>query len=456
MTENNPFGLSNISDLPYTIYQAEHEQVRPDESITDYDALVLHLHQAAQVEMSTIPLYLYAAYSIDTKGHNQWNPGISAARTIIAVAIEEMLHLCLVRNLMVAIGAGDRIKFYDKNFMPTYPSNMLHRTPLLPLVLSECSEVLVESVFMELENPAKKGAKPQRNQYETLGQFYMAIQEGLDNVDRAERPKGSKRSELWRYAEANAPWQYDNAYWNRDGGGVPVEITDLRTAQAALDMVVEQGEGVDPDKSIVPIDPISPREGIEELSHYARFSRIAAGTEVIGKVRKVPFCPTVTDGVDPENPFKTPITLPPALCLAILFNAAYCYTLAMLDKLYELPSHFEPERKSPRYHLERTFIAAMQGLLYPIADLLTRTPGTSEGGLAGPTFEYYKFDQPRPDGTRTMKDQLLELCDDAITYFPELGGDNSVRWLLTKMPDIDKIPSQKPQFRTAASAATAP
>jgi Ferritin-like len=440
MTENHPFGLSNIADLPYTIFQTT--PVTPQKPITDYETLVTHLHQAAQVEMSTIPMYLYAAYSIDTKGHTQWNPGISAARTIIAVAIEEMLHLCLVRNLIVAIGAGNRIKFYDKEFMPTYPSNMLHRVPLLPLVLSECSTELMDSVFMPLEYPAQRGAKAQSNQYETLGQFYMAIQDGLNNVDRSE---GSK---LWRYAEHNAPWQYDNAYWNRDGGGLPVEITDLHTAQAALNMVVEQGEGVDPDKAIVPVDPISPREGIEELSHYARFSRIQRGIEVIGKVRNVPFCPTVADHVDPENPFKTPITHPPALCLAILFNAAYCYTLAMLDKLYELPSHFEPKKQSPRYHLERTFIAAMQGLLYPIADLLTRTPGTNEGDLtAGPTFEYYKFDPPQPDGTKTMKDQLLKLCDDAITYFPELGGDNSVRWLLTKMPDINKICSQEPKYR---------
>jgi hypothetical protein len=29
------------------------------------------------------------------------------------------------------------------------------------------------------------------------------------------------------------------------------------------------------------------------------------------------------------------------------------------------------------------------------------------------------------------------LCDQAIVNYPDLGGDNSVHWLLTKIPDIE-------------------
>ena len=422
--------------MPFTVEPLA--PIRPKEPIEDYESLINHLHQAAQVEMSTIPMYLYAAYSIQTKGHNQWSPGISAARTILAIAIEEMLHLCLVRNLMVALGAGDRIIFNDKHFIPRYPSRMLHRVPDLELHLQSCSPQLMKDVFCPLELPKAQDAPPQPDRYQTLGQFYQAIEDGLFRVDQAEGAR------LWEYAERSTAWQYQRAYWNRDGGGEPVLITDLKTALEALNMVVEQGEGVDPGNATVPIDPVNPTPGLDELSHYARFLRIQNGIEPIGDVRRVPTDPKLSD-------FDEPVA-----GLAELFNAAYGYTLAMLDKLYNLPSTFEPDTPSPRYHLERTFVSAMSGLLYPIADLLMRTPvgkprtgsGTELPACAAPTFEFYDFPaEMKKSGARTMKDQLMNLCEQAIARFPELGGDNSVHWLITNMPDIDRIPSQPPASR---------
>jgi hypothetical protein len=422
--------------LPFTIEPLV--PVNPNEPIQDYETLVNHLHQAAQVEMSTIPMYLYAAYSIETKGHNQWSPGISAFRTIVAIAIEEMLHLCLVRNLMVALGAGDRITFNDQHFIPSYPSKMLHRVPDLELHLHPCSPKLMKDVFLPLELPADLHAPPQPDQYQTLGQFYRAIEDGLIRVDRAE---GSR---LWQYAEDSAGWQYQRAYWNRDGGGEPILITNLKTAREALQIVVEQGEGVDPAKATVPIDPVNPTPGLDELSHYARFLRIQQGIEPIGNVRHVPVDPKVRDFDEP------------AASLAKLFNAAYFYTLAMLDKLYNLPAAFAAETPSPRYRLERTFVSAMSGLLYPIADLLMQTPASNQPHdpataplCAAPTFEFYDFpaEIKKSGATHTRKQHLLGLCDHAIAHFPQLGGDNSVHWLIDKMPDIDQISSQPPTSR---------
>lgn len=425
------------SSLPYTVEPAA--MVKPGQPIKDYETLVSHLQQAAQVEMSTIPMYLFAAYSIQTKGHNQWQPGISAFRTIVAIAIEEMLHLCLVRNILVALGAGDRITFDDRNFIPSYPSKMLHRVPDLELHLRPCSPELMRDVFCPLELPAKQDAPPQPGQYETLGQFYQAIEDGLRYVDNAEG------KQLWKYAKDSVAWQYQRAYWNRDGGGEPIAITDLPTALEALKTVVEQGEGVDPGNATVPIDPVNPTPGLDELSHYARFLRIEQGIEPIGTVRDIVTDPRISD-------FKEP-----AAGLAKLFNAAYCYTLAMLDKLYNLPATFTAEETSPRYLLERTFVSAMSGLLYPIADLLMQTPATNPrqdgpSTCAAPTFEFYDFagEIKKSGSSHSRKQHLLWLCGQAISHFPELGGDNSVHWLITKMPDIDHIPSQPPHTRPRA------
>ncbi|GAA1822606.1 hypothetical protein GCM10009735_66670 [Actinomadura chokoriensis] len=112
------------------------EGTRQDPSIAPVDAqrgietvkdLIDHLHAAAQVEMSTIPLYLFSLYSLKVGGHSQWSAPRGVLRSLTGIAIEEMLHLALVRNLMVAIGAGDRITFYDRKFLPGYPGTMLHR-----------------------------------------------------------------------------------------------------------------------------------------------------------------------------------------------------------------------------------------------------------------------------------------------------------------------------------------
>lgn len=416
--------LDSRSELPYVITPLR--EVNPGQPIRSCAELVNHLHQAAQLEMSTIPLYLYAAYSIETKGHSQWDPGISAFRTIISVVIEEMLHLSLARNLMLAIGAGDQITFYDRKFIPHYPSLMLHRVPDLELHLEPCTKDLMDRIFMPLELPEKSDAPPQPGRYNTIGQFYKSIEDGF-------RYLADNDPQFWSQTSDSVKYQYTATYWNYQGGGEPVVVRDLNSAISAMNTIVEQGEGVDPGKAIVPIDPVKPKPGLNELSHYAKFKRIRDGIDAIGVVKPVPIDPRVAD-------FEGP-----SVGLADLFNAAYCYVLCMLDKLYTLPRHLRPGQPSTRYHMERTFIAAMSGLLYPIADLLTRTPsGQHDGGPrnAGPTFEYYDFSAEQcKSGCQTKKEHLMWLCDQAIVNFPELGGDDSVRWLLTKMPDIDKIPS---------------
>jgi ferritin-like protein len=382
-----------------------------NEPITTIEQLHAHLYQAAQVELSTIPLYLYAAYSIKTGSEYQWEPGISAFRTIRSVVIEEMLHLCLVRNLLLGTGAPE-IRFHHKDFIPTYPSAMLHRQPELMLHLETCTPDLMQRVFMPLEQPQKSEAPPQADQYNTLGQFYAAIKEGLWYLDENER------TELWK--EPRVEYQYYRSYWNQDGGGDPIEVNDLRTAIEAIDEIVEQGEGANPEDQMAPHKAQELRAGPEEFSHYAKFQRIAEGIDPIYDTWPLRKDPKVAD-------FDSPVRE-----LGNLFNAAYCYVLCMIDTLYSLSSEtVVAGKRSPRYGLERTFIAAMGGLLFPIADLLVRQPTTPKSEEhAGPTFELYPF------GSDDKKQELIEMCDALLGHFPSLGGDDGVRQLLEKLPEV--------------------
>jgi hypothetical protein len=383
--------------------------VQADRPIETVEQLGAHLYQAAQLEMSTIPLYLYAAYSIQTRGYSQWSPGMSAVRAIKSVAIEEMLHLCLVRNLLVAIGWGERIAFYDKDFLPEYPSPMLHRTPKLMLHLEPCTRKLMREVFMPLELPEPSDAPPQPDRYNTIGAFYEAIVEGLERLSGPE---------LWK--QPHGELQYYTAYWNEDGGGEPLRVEDLPSALAAIKTIVEQGEGAAPGDLEVPTDPVHPTPGEVELSHYAKFRRIAAGVDEIGAVWPVPADPRAERY---EEPVRS---------LARLFNACYCYLLLMLDALYATTSKtVQPGARSPRYGLERSCIAAMGGLLFPLAELLVRQPAGPPGQHAAPTFELFAFEAGEP-----RRDQLQGLCAGLLGSYPSLGGDDGVHRLIGLLPPV--------------------
>lgn len=387
--------------------------------ISDVPQLVNHLKQAAYLELSTIPMYLYAAFSIGSRGYSQWSPGLGAFRLIRSVVVEEMLHLCLVRNVLVGVGHGDDIKFYDPKFVPIYPSPMLHRYPKLLLHLAPCSRELVRDVFMEFERPTPQAGegKPPKGWYATIGEFYRAVGKGLTNLDT------QLGTRLW--ANNQPTVQYVSAYWNNDGGGAPLLVEDLTTALDALKIIMEQGEGIDPGAPSVPIDPLQPIPGLNEMPHYTKFKQIADGIDPLGPVWPLPTDPRSADYQADEA-----IT-----SINTLFNAAYCYVLHMLDVLYATSwKDMKPGTKNKRYHYERTFISAMQGVLVSVAEAMVATPVTKGRyggkGNAGPSFEYYQL--PRIG----KREHLIQLCDAAMPHFPALGGDNSVRWLLTKLPDL--------------------
>jgi hypothetical protein len=410
-----------------TEFPAVYAKPRANRPIDTVESLFSHLYDAARLEMSTIPLYLYAAYSIEAQNVSQWSAGPGAFRLIKSIVIEEMLHLSLVRNLIVAIGYGDHIRFCHEAFVPVFPAPMLHRVPELELKLAPLTTELVRDVFMPLELPEKKGAPPESGEYQTIGQFYKAIHDGFRRLcgvgpGPSFRPDPAKEKALFGHNRLDL--QYTNTYWNEGGGGAPVVVHDLHSALTAINVIVEQGEGMDPDQQEVPLDPADPlpdlKAGLFEFPHYVKFKRIADGWEPIGEVYEVPENPRVSEY--PEGPVRD---------LGQLACAAYTYVLAMLDEIYNTSGKdVKPGATSPRYGLERTFIAAMQGLLFGVIKELVRTPiteGRYRGSHAAPTFEYYEFPEDR-----SWTEHLKELCERVLPHYPALGGDNSVLWLISE------------------------
>lgn len=107
------------------------------------DELIKRVQVGVMVELSTIPLYLYAMYSVKTtkpEGVNAYKklrgladrpkPLPSASLTVFPVILQqEMLHLALVGNLLSALGGS--LDLYDRRVVPQYAGYvLLDRVPM--------------------------------------------------------------------------------------------------------------------------------------------------------------------------------------------------------------------------------------------------------------------------------------------------------------------------------------
>lgn len=101
----------------------------PRDGKWDLQTLKEHLQTAVTVELYTLPIYLYAAYSIKDEG-SQARKDINCESTdtrwitqltkiFPAVVKQEMLHLGLVGNILCAIGGTP--KLYGERFTPKFP-----------------------------------------------------------------------------------------------------------------------------------------------------------------------------------------------------------------------------------------------------------------------------------------------------------------------------------------------
>ncbi len=317
-------------------------------AITTVGDLRSHVALATRVELSTIPPYLYAMYSIEDQQS-------VSARLIASVVVEEMLHACLTTNLLLAIG-GEPEFGYD--MITSYPSFLAHHTPDLLLELKACTPELVRETFMAIESPRAPGAVPEEDIYETLGQFYAALEQALDNLDATTDLFANHQPERQLSDSAYyAPVAYDA----EDSGGLTL-IHDRVSADQALEILIHQGEGLSTERWADPDH--------QELTHYYKFERIADGTAPIGPVWPVLDNPRTADF--PER----------LRGVSNLFNACYGLVYVTMSDLYT-------GTQDQGAAIDRLY-ALMSGCLAPTAQYLARQPVTDDR-TAGATFEVYRF-----------------------------------------------------------------
>ena len=147
------------------------------------EALRQHLQWALELEHATIPPYLCALYSISEDGNQE------AAEVVRSVFMEEMLHMTLVANVLNAVGGSPRVD--TPRMLPSYPTFLPHSNRAFEVSLEKFSPKAVET-FMRIERPDEHHGLPEDDEFETIGQFYEAIEVGLRRLcDEAGRGRAS-------------------------------------------------------------------------------------------------------------------------------------------------------------------------------------------------------------------------------------------------------------------------
>lgn len=333
-----------------------------------------HLALAIQVELTTVPPYLYAMYSIEDQSSE-------AARLIKSVVAEEMLHAALMANLLVAVGGQP--DFLNPDLVPVYPGLLPHHVPPLLVNLAPASPQVIRDVFLVIERPEAPGAPPEDDQFETLGQFYRALELALEDLsDRFDLFADSGGIRQFADPRYYQPVEFDA----EDSGGLML-VHDLASACEAIEVVVHQGEGVSDERYADPSH--------QELTHFYKFEQIADGVSPLGKVHPAMVNPKTAD---------LPGALQPVSNLA---NALYRYLYLTMDELYQPVADKGP--------LVDRLYTLMSGLMGPVARyLMTQPVGT--GLVAGPTFEVYEFDPALP-----AVDQVKGLAEQVLRTHPGLA-----------------------------------
>lgn len=357
----------------------------PAVRIENRSQLVYLLTEAAEVEHNVLCCYLFAQFSMK----DDTSEGLTAAQlekvrswraTIGEIAVQEMLHLATACNLLTAVGGAPQLRRPNLPTSPrAYPSAFELR--LVPFSL----EAVDQFVFLErpeyidaISDPATsyrdsalavrslRDAFSCERDYETLGELYRGIEDGLDYLSQK---LGEETLFVGRPASQTA-----SSYLPIPG---LVTVRDLKSARAAVKVIIDQGEGASPDA---------------EDSHYRRFLAmrdeyrdLLAADENFRPGRPVlanPYAlmPADVGALAAANLVDDPLSAD----MCSVFDGCYEIMVQMLGRLFVHAEESEAEFGA----LADVSIGLMTDVIYPLGSALTLLPaGPGHPGFtAGPSF----------------------------------------------------------------------
>ena len=355
----------------------------PPIRVDSREELVYLLGEACEIEHSLLCEYLYAQFSLKRSAAEGVAPEQLARiqaweATIIDVIKQEMLHLALATNILTAVGAAPH--FQRPNFpilSRWYPPDVqialvpfgeralrhfmfLERPEGMPLDDAEGFAALGKLQPLTVDDP-QLTAGPE--EWHTVGHLYRGIEAGLAHlVNRYGEaavfigpPRAQATTQVFEWSELTA-------------------VTNLASASAAIEVIVEQGEGA---------------RGDWVKSHFGKFVGILEDLLAIRALDPA-FEPArpVLPAFLREPPDVDAVTLiedPRTKRVADLFNAVYEVVLQVQSRYFvhhgETPEELETLAKTAK-HL-------MNWVMRTLGPVLTSLPvgPAFPGRTAGPAFE---------------------------------------------------------------------
>ena len=342
------------------------------------------LAEACQLEHMIMCQYLFAEWTLKDASDGvtrEQSEAIERWRGVLrGIAIEEMLHLALVANVMSSIGAAP---YFGR---PNFPQRSGYFPESIQLDLMPFGEPALRH-FLFLERPegmeredaegfvptaprrdplSELEAMPRGQEFLTVGHLYRGIEDGLTRLthDLGERalfvgsPRAQATPEMFHWPQV-------------------VAVTDLDSALRAVSEIIEQGEGA---------------RGDWEDAHYGRFLRIwdeyhalrdADSTFEPARPVEAAFTRQPFDLRDPV----TVITNPDARRVAEIATIAYEVLLHLLTRFFTHTDETDEQLEL----LIGTAFDVMGEIIRPLGHALTQLPidSAADGRNAGFAFEMH-------------------------------------------------------------------
>ncbi len=384
--------------------------------IRNRDGLIYTLGKAAELEHLVVCMYLFAAFSLKretSEGLTAEQAGLTRGwyRELMHIAEQEMLHLALVQNLLTAVGAGPHLG--RPNF-PVPPRAFPAKIQILLMPFGEAAlrhfaflerpeghdiadteELAAIEEAVPLPDVTEDAIGPIAADFNTIGHLYRSLEDALEWLveQNSEEwlfigpPRAQARGEVFRFPEL-------------------VPVTDLASARAAIDTVVEQGEGA---------------RGEWKKAHFGR---------ILGMLESLLAARAVDPTFDPARPVLAARVRPledgrpfPLLSASFtvrcmdLLNAVYEVTLLLLARFF---AHGD-ETDEQLGVLADVAVTLMEEALAPIGAMVAKLPIGEDhpGATAGPTFEtFYAIDYLIPHqqaAWKLMAERLNEVAAFAVS-----------------------------------------
>jgi Ferritin-like len=345
------------------------------------EQLVYLLTQACELEHGLMCEYLFAQWSLkravgEGVSEQQLERILAWDAAIEGVAIQEMLHLALAINLLCALGAPPH---FDR---PNFPILAGWYPPGVQIALVPFSEAALRH-FVYLERPenmalddAEGFAALDHAEPLTDGRSLMAVQEDWATVGELYRGIELGFAHLVERDgedEVFIGGRRDQARWQAFHWPEITPVVDMPSAQAAIEHIVEQGEGV---------------RGEWKTAHFGTFLNVLNEYRAMHETDPAfaparASTPAFVHEVDDADAPVALITDPLTTRVSDLFDAAYEITLQALARYFVHTT----ETGDQLAVLARTARRLMARVLKPLGITLSGLPlGTADGALAGAGF----------------------------------------------------------------------